>query len=176
MSGPGQHDVPEVAFSLGSNLGDRLQALRVARQMLLEEPRTSLAACSPLYETEPVGVDEAYQHLFFLNAVVIISGGQGAEHWLAVIQRIEQALDRQRGPDRYAPRTIDVDLLYCGEQRLTSPSLTVPHPRWLEREFVVRPLADVRPGLVLPGCKETAAALITRIQRPGAVRLFARDW
>lgn len=140
----------ETGFCLGSNMGDRLAALKRARDAMLERGGAKLAAQSPIYETEPVGVRPEYRDKPFLNAVVIIESDLPAGEWLHIAQGVERRLGRIRTDDRTAPRTVDIDILYHGSDYLESGILIVPHPRWAERRFVVQPLADVRPDLVLP--------------------------
>jgi len=167
----------EAGFSLGSNLGDRLAFLSGARDALAAVPGARLAAQSPVYETEPVGVKDEHRALKYLNAVVVVAAPLDARAWLAALSRIETALGRVRGPDRYAPRTIDVDLLYCGDEWIDRGGLSVPHPRWAQRRFVVQPLADVRPALRLPGAPGTVAAILATLEDPASdLRLFAAEW
>lgn len=167
----------EAGFSLGSNLGDRLGFLRAARDRLAAVPGARLVAQSPVYETDPVGVKPEYRDLKYLNAVVVIAAPMDAPAWLGALSAIELDLGRRRGDDRYAPRTIDIDLVYHGDAAVEGGGLVVPHPRWAQRLFVVRPLADVRPALVLPGngrsVGDTVAALAGS---PEKVWLFADAW
>lgn len=165
----------ESAFSLGSNLGDRLGFLREARRRMEALPGVRGLAHSPVYETEPVGVKPEHRHLAYLNAVVMVESDRRAEDWRPCMAAIEAALGRVRGEDRYAPREIDVDLIYHGADVLDGGGLIVPHPRWAARLFVVRPLADLRPDLVLPGATHPLRDLCADLERaePGAVRFFA---
>jgi 2-amino-4-hydroxy-6-hydroxymethyldihydropteridine diphosphokinase len=153
----------EIAFSLGSNLGDRVANLAEAKRQILDDPHARLAAQSALYETEPVDVNPAYQHLKFVNAVLIIDSSWPAEPWLARLSAIEQRMHRERSSDRNAPRTIDIDILYAGETCIDSGGLVVPHPRWAGRRFVVEPLAEVRPDLILPGVQQTVAEIFQNL-------------
>jgi 2-amino-4-hydroxy-6-hydroxymethyldihydropteridine diphosphokinase len=98
-----------------------------------------------------VGVKPEYRRLKYLNAVVILEADLDARAWLRRSGGIEAELGRVRTDDRFAPRTMDIDLLYRGDDRFDDGGLTVPHPRWMQRLFVVRPLADVRPDLRMPG-------------------------
>ncbi len=166
----------EAGFSLGSNLGDRLAHLAAARDRLAALPGARLLAQSPAYETEPVDVPAEYRHLPFLNAVVILEGSHDARAWLNDLHAIELALGRQRTADRNAPRTIDIDLLYVGGETIEKQNLTVPHPRWAQRRFVVQPLADVRPSLVLPDSRQTVANILAALPAEPVVTLFARTW
>jgi 2-amino-4-hydroxy-6-hydroxymethyldihydropteridine diphosphokinase len=166
----------EIGFSLGSNLGDRQAHLAAARQRILDERDTTLLACSPLYETDPVGVLEEYRDLMFLNAVLIVDSPADAREWLSRVGRIEDALGRVRTNDRNAPRTIDIDILYANDDYIDDGGLTVPHPRWVERLFVVRPLADVRPDLVLTGAGGSVADVLQGLPRDSGVRRLATEW
>ena len=140
------------AVGLGSNIGDRLENLRAARNSILDLPNVKPPILSSaVYETEPVGCEpEAGK---FLNAVVEFAYEGDPARLLEQLIQIEEALGRKRDHPRNVSRIIDVDLLYCGEQRIDDERLQLPHPRLHLREFVLRPLADIRPGLVLPGQK-----------------------
>lgn len=135
-------------MGLGSNQGDRHAFLETARKRLTALPGVVVVAESPLYETEPWGDrDQPY----FLNQVVALSLGAGwtPVRLLEALAAIETALGRRRGERRYGPRTLDLDILAYGRERLTEPGLTVPHPRLRERAFVLVPLADIAPDLVI---------------------------
>ena len=167
----------EAGFSLGSNLGDRLGYLRAARDRLAAAPGARLAAQSPVYETEPVGVKPEFRHLKYLNAVVIVVSDLDAAAWLERLDAIERDLGRVRTDDRFAPRTADIDLIYRGDSAIDGGGLVVPHPRWMQRRFVVQPLADVRPGLVLPGAGRSVREVLAALtDAPESVGLFAREW
>ena len=168
----------EVGMSLGSNLGERLAHLQEARERLRRvDPGARLLAQSPVYETEPVGVRPEHAALRYLNAVLVFESELPAGEWLHAIHGLERDMGRVRGADRNAPRPIDVDILYCGDACLESNMLIVPHPRWAQRRFVVQPLADVRPDLVLPEAAQSVRAILAALADPPAgIRLFAREW
>lgn len=166
----------EIAFSLGSNLGDRLALMQQARDALATRAVTGSSVQSSVYETEPVGVKPEYAGLRFLNAVVVVETGESAEAWLQALAGIEQRLGRVRTEDRYAPRTIDIDILYAGDHCIGSGGLTVPHPRWAERRFVVEPLAEVRPHLVLPGEKRTVLEILDGLPKAESLQRLATAW
>ncbi len=133
-------------IGLGANLGDPAVALQAAFAALSALPRTQLLQRSSLYRTSPIdagGPD-------YLNAVAEVSTGLGAHELLAHLNTIEQRHGRVR-THRNAPRTLDLDLLLYGDEVIDSPALTVPHPRLGKRAFVLVPLAELVPGLVLPG-------------------------
>lgn len=166
----------ETAFCLGSNVGGRLRLLSQAKTLILLEPQVKFVGQSPVYETEPVGVKPEYKALKFLNAVLIVESPYTAEEWLPKIHKIETFLQRVRTEDRNAPRTMDVDILFSGDQLVDSEGLKVPHPRWAERRFVVQPLADIRPELILPGTAEPVRTILTQLADMDDIRLFAERW
>jgi 2-amino-4-hydroxy-6-hydroxymethyldihydropteridine diphosphokinase len=166
----------EFGLSLGSNLGDRTGQLTRARAGIEHFPRTRVVAASPVYETEPVGVKAEYGHLKFLNAVLVIESGLDPDTLRREVAALEARLGRVRGPDRFAPRAIDIDILYAGDVLMETEGLTLPHPRWATRRFVVQPLADVRPDLVLPGARRTVRDILAALPSGEAVTLFSREW
>lgn len=176
-SGTGATGVTETGFSLGSNLGERLRMLAAARERLGATAGARLVAQSAVYETDPVGVRPEHRNRKFLNAVLIFEAPLSAAEWLARAGAIEAELGRIREPDRYAPRPIDIDLLYCGRETRDTGPLRVPHPEWAKRLFVVQPLADVRPDLRLPGSTGRVADLLPGLKAgPENVAVFARNW
>ena len=166
----------ETAFSLGSNTGNRLQFLRWAKTRLLFLSNARFADQSSVYETEPVGVKPEYQAMKFLNAVLIVESELTAEEWLAMIRTVENDLHRVRSEDRNAPRTVDIDILYCGDQVLDSDLLQLPHSRWTERRFVLQPLAEIRPERILPGVEQPVRKILEQVPDHHDVRLFAEKW
>jgi 2-amino-4-hydroxy-6-hydroxymethyldihydropteridine diphosphokinase len=133
-------------IGLGANLGEPASALREALLAIAALPDSRLAATSSFYRTAPIdssGPD-------YLNAVARLDTCLEPLALLAELQRIEQTHGRER-PYRNAPRTLDLDLLLYGDECLTTPALTLPHPRLHERAFVVRPLAEIAPQLSIPG-------------------------
>ena len=97
-------------------------------------------------------------------------------HLLEQLMPIEEALGRKRDHPQNVSRIIDVDLLYCGEQRINDERLQLPHPRLHLREFVLRPLADTRPDLILPGETKTVSELLADFKDSDAVVRFAESW
>ncbi len=167
----------EIGFSLGSNLYNRKRLLMQAKNLLLSAPRTSFAAQSPIYETTPVDVKPEYQHMAYLNSVVLVESELPLESWLSYIGKIEDMLGRERdAEDRNAPRPIDVDIIYAGEMIIDSGGLEVPHPRWAEREFVVRPLCDVRPEMVLPEACKSVAEILASLPPDKGLHVFDECW
>jgi 2-amino-4-hydroxy-6-hydroxymethyldihydropteridine diphosphokinase len=140
------HPPVQAFIGLGANLGDARATLQAALTALAALPNTVLRQSSPVYRSAPL---ESSGPNYF-NAVAWLDTHLDPHALLAELQRIEQAHGRER-PYRNAPRTLDLDLLLYGEQRIDSATLTVPHPRLHERAFVVRPLADIAPDLSVPG-------------------------
>ncbi len=125
---------------------------------------------SAIYETEPVGCESGAAK--FLNAAIEFGYEGQPENLLQVLANIEKRLGRPADHARTGSRNIDLDLLYCGEAVIATNELQLPHPRIVGREFVLRPLADIRPDLVLPGQAESVAQLLGALAvSPGVVRL-----
>jgi 2-amino-4-hydroxy-6-hydroxymethyldihydropteridine diphosphokinase len=143
-----------VAIALGSNLGDREHNLRNAAQRLAAV--VSHLQLSTFHETEPVGVGE---QAMFLNAAAVGETALEPQALLDALLGIEGALGRQR-PYRGAPRTIDLDLILYNARVIEAPRLTVPHPRFRERRFVLAPLAEVAPEWVDPVSGRTIRSLL----------------
>ena len=156
--------------ALGSNLGERLANLRNARKEIAAmKGALPPLRCSAIYETEPVDCEEGAAKFF--NAVIEFGyAGQPVElrRELAAIERV---LGRPATHERNVSRPIDLDLLYFGELVMETPELRLPHPRIVEREFVLRPLADIQPDLVLPKQTEAVNVLLLRLPMTGVVRL-----
>lgn len=177
--GPNSSSVPhlrEAGLSLGANLGDRRQALQQARLALQALPHTHEVSCAPIYETEPVEVCAAWQQCLFYNTVIVLATLLDLDDFAARLRALETALGRVRGPDRHAPRTIDIDLLYFGDLTRDTPQLRLPHPHIAVRRFVCQPLADLRPHLCLPGQTRTVQELLMRLSPTPRVWLAAEQW
>ncbi len=127
---------------LGANLGDREKTIRAA---VAELP--DVVAVSPLRETDPVGVTDQPR---FLNGVAALETELAPRELLDVLLAVERQLGRERR-ERWGPRTIDLDLLLYGDEVIEEDGLKIPHPRLHERRFVLEPLADLAPQLVVPG-------------------------
>ena len=133
---------------LGANLGDRERTLRDAVAALEAQEGIEVVAVSTLRETEPVGVGE---QPLFLNGAVALDTTLAAGDLLERLLAVEQRFGRVRIPGEHGPRTLDLDLLLYGEEEIDVPGLALPHPRLHERRFVLEPLAELDPGLVVPG-------------------------
>ena len=155
-------------MALGSNLGDRLANSRSARKAILDLPNVKPPILSSaIYETDPVGCEpEAGK---FLNAVLEFDYEGGPLDLLKNLKEIESALGRPPNHPRNISRKIDIDLLYCGDTATDAEELQLPHPRMHLRKFVLQPLADIRPDLVLPGQTKTVRELLAQIGDSGKV-------
>ena len=136
----------EVYLGLGANLGDRLSTLAEALRRVDELEGTTVLVVSRVYETEPWGVADQPA---YANVVAHARTSLRADEFLDALHEVEDALGRERG-ERFGPRTIDIDILLFGDEEWASPTLTIPHPRLTEREFVVVPLLEIAPDVRLP--------------------------
>ncbi|MGG6312092.1 2-amino-4-hydroxy-6-hydroxymethyldihydropteridine diphosphokinase [Paenibacillus macerans] len=141
MNTPSTSELSEAYIALGANLGDREATLMKAIAALQEHPEIEVLRCSDLYETDPVGyLDQPC----FVNMALALRTSLEPEALLSVMLDIELRLGRER-KIRFGPRTVDLDLLWAGGRELNTPLLTLPHPRMMERAFVLVPLADIVP-------------------------------
>jgi len=137
---------------LGANLGDREGTMRRALELLGDD----VVAVSTFRETDPVGYEDQPR---FVNAAVALETELGPRELLEQLLAVERALGRTRDGPRYGPRTIDLDLLVYGDDAFDEPGLHVPHPRLAERRFVLEPLFELAPDLVIPGAGPVSALL-----------------
>lgn len=137
-------------LGLGSNMGDRREHLREAVGSLAG---VGLVTVSPVYETEPVGGPDGQEPYY--NMVVELDTSLSPRELLGVCHRLESAAGRVR-EQRWGPRTLDVDILWMQDTHVEEPDLVIPHRRMWSRRFVVAPLADIAPDLVVPEALERA--------------------
>jgi len=135
-------------IGIGSNLGERELTIREALALIAADPELHLEAVSSVRETDPVGVTDQPR---FLNAAIRVATELAPRPLLERLLTVELQLGRVRSGERYGPRTIDLDLLLYGDEVVDEPGLCVPHPRLAERRFVLEPLAELDPKLVVPG-------------------------
>jgi len=128
-----------VYIGIGSNLGDRLENINKAVDCLRENQEITVEKLSSIIETEPA--DSAGPR--YLNAAIKITADLAPKDLLAVLQDIEKKLGRRR-PFKNAPRTIDLDILLYDDKIIDEPGLQIPHPRMFEREFVIKPLSEIK--------------------------------
>lgn len=149
-------------IALGSNLGDRAENIQRGIKLLLERvPGVKLNASAPVYETEPVDCAPGTQA--FLNTVIEIEADCLPHDLHAHLKAVESALGRPEHRERHSPRTLDLDLLYADDLVSDDPVLILPHPRLHLRRFVLQPLADIRPDLILPGLSHSVSALLAQL-------------
>ncbi len=163
------------AVALGSNLDDRLENLRAARQQIcnlanIQPPILS----SAIYETDPVDCEPGAPK--FLNAVVEFGYNGDPLQLLKKLKGVEDALGRPREHARNVSRRIDIDLLYIGDMKINDGELELPHPRMHLRKFVLQPLADIRPELILPRQAKTVRELLAQLNDTCNVVCVRNDW
>jgi 2-amino-4-hydroxy-6-hydroxymethyldihydropteridine diphosphokinase len=137
-----------VYVGLGANLGSREATLRRALDLLAADPRIDVVGVSDFRETDPVGIVDQPR---FVNAAAALDTDLSPRELLDRLLAVERELGRTHAGPRFGPRTIDLDLLLYGDAELDEPGLRVPHSRLHERRFVLEPLADLDPELVVPG-------------------------
>jgi 2-amino-4-hydroxy-6-hydroxymethyldihydropteridine diphosphokinase len=136
-------------IGLGANLGERERTIAAALRRIDEDERTSLLRSTVPIETDPVGYTDQPR---FFNAAASLATTRSPRELLDLLLEIERDLGRVRGEGpRYGPRTIDLDLLLYDDETIDEDALEVPHPRLHERRFVLEPLAELDPSLVVPG-------------------------
>jgi 2-amino-4-hydroxy-6-hydroxymethyldihydropteridine diphosphokinase len=156
--------VKTVFIALGSNLGDRLEHLRTGLSMLEQHPNIQVQAKSRVFETEPFGVTSAQGA--YLNAAAKLETTLSASDLLQVMLEIEKSQGRER-LERWGARTLDLDILMYDSEIILEPNLEIPHPRMLERAFVLAPLADIAPNLEIPGTELRIAQALERLNLNG---------
>jgi 2-amino-4-hydroxy-6-hydroxymethyldihydropteridine diphosphokinase len=160
----------EVYLALGSNLGDRAENLSRARAALTQRAITPIKL-SAIYETEPWGPVPQGR---YLNQVLHAATALEPRALLAEVLAIECTLGRDRRREiRFGPRLLDIDILVYDKIAITQPDLEIPHPRLLERAFVLVPLAEIAPNLVVNGVR--VADVLARLDRSGVARLAEVD-
>jgi len=156
-------------LGLGGNLGDRLKYLAGAVRALNAEPGVSVEKVSSVYETTPVGVVD---QPVFLNLAVQVTTTLSARELLTRCLQIENNFGRVRN-ERWGPRTLDIDVLWYDGNVVNDPDLTLPHPRMATRAFVLVPLAEIAPMLLIEGMRSDVLA--AKLDQSGLRRLGALD-
>jgi 2-amino-4-hydroxy-6-hydroxymethyldihydropteridine diphosphokinase len=152
--------MPRSLIALGANLGDRQQTLDRAVRLLAADPGIKLATRSRWHETAPIGGIPGQGP--FLNGAVLVNTTLASDQLHALVRRVETELGRTRA-QRWAARTVDIDLLLYGDEVILRPELVVPHPRMSFRRFVLEPAAEIAPDLVHPTIGWTIAALLAHL-------------
>lgn len=186
-------------LSLGSNLGDRIGYVQQAIHCLTDHPHISLLGSSSFYETEPLpepSSEGCLEHIghqktnsqhqetvnsnnqtaeqpWYVNVAVAIETELPPHELLGVCQSIEKQLKRERDPKRpLGPRTIDIDILFYGEQIIEAPNLSIPHPRLHQRACVLVPLLEICPSWIHPTYQQTISELHQGLESPEEVCLY----
>jgi len=158
-----------VGVGLGSNMGDRLQHLQEA--LLWLETLSDRPACaSPVYETSPLDCPDETSP--FLNAVCEIHFRGDLLELLHQMRAFEMERGRLRIYKKNTPRPLDLDMLYAGKLVMQTKELTLPHPRMLKRRFVLQPLCDIRPDLILPTLKQPVKVFLASVSSNEKIRLY----
>lgn len=152
-------------IALGSNMGDRELNLLRAIAEIGKLSESKITALSGFYETEPVGPPQDN----YLNAVLRLETALDAPVLLTELQRIETEIFQRKRDLRWGPRRMDLDILLYGDVTITTPELTIPHPRLHERRFVLVPLDEIAPELVHPKLNRTVAELLDKAPDTGKV-------
>lgn len=134
-------------LGLGGNIGDVIQSINNALQLIDKNQKICLLKASNVYKTPPWGVTDQE---WFYNACASVETSLTARELLEACLNTEQSLKRVRDV-RWGPRTIDLDILLFGDEVISEDNLQIPHPRMLERAFVLKPLADIKPDMILKG-------------------------
>jgi 2-amino-4-hydroxy-6-hydroxymethyldihydropteridine diphosphokinase len=157
-------------ISLGSNIGNRYDYLSKAIEYLTKHPKIQLVNTSSVYETDPVGYED--QDLF-LNMVIEIQTEWSPLELLDFCLKVELELGRKREVV-WGPRTIDLDILLYNQENIKSEKLIIPHPRMLERNFVMIPLSEIKPDIIIPNIEKPLDAWIKELANKEGVRIWKR--
>lgn len=157
-------------ISIGSNMGNRVNFLKKAIGLLDGDEGINVVDISSLYETDPVGFTD---QPLFLNAVLKIETLYGPEQLLEKCLEAERKLGRKRDI-RWGPRTLDLDILLYNQENIETENLSVPHPRMLERAFVIIPLLELNPDIMLPKMETPLIDVLEKIKDKEGVRIWKR--
>ena len=155
--------------ALGSNLEDPIKQVTTALKELTQIPQTTFIKCSPLYESDPVGVTDQPN---FINAVALVTTELSPHELLKELQKIENDHKRVR-KIHWGPRTLDLDLILYDQEKINTPTLIIPHPEFSKRSFVLKPLFDLNPKLITP-LDQTISELIAKIDCSD-LKIIAKD-
>lgn len=155
-------------IALGSNMGDRFEYLKKAIFLLNSHEEIRVVNTSSIYETDPVGYTDQDQ---FLNMAVQVITRLKPHELLGECLRIEEELGRKR-EIRWGPRTLDLDILLYNQENIETEKLTIPHPRMSERAFVILPLLELDPDLMLPMMEKSLESCLQSIPDREGVRIW----
>jgi len=161
-----------VVVALGSNVPPRRRTLDAAVARLARLPGTRLVASSPWRPSAPLDPPPGVACGEFLNGACLLHTTLAPRALLDALLAIERAQGRRRSGVRNEARTLDLDLLLYGDQQIDEPGLVVPHPRLALRPFVLEPLRELTPALVVPGTGASVATLAARVRDPAAARRY----
>lgn len=150
------------AIALGSNLGNSLDTVENALQGLANIPGIELVATSSWYQTKPIGPPQPD----YVNGCAVLQVQQNPEELLTILQAIELQFGRVR-QEKWGARTLDLDILLCGDLVIDTPNLTIPHGHLTERAFVLVPLAEIAPNWVEPVSKKAITQLVKEVDCTG---------
>ncbi|MBY6038499.1 2-amino-4-hydroxy-6-hydroxymethyldihydropteridine diphosphokinase [Fictibacillus nanhaiensis] len=160
-------------LSLGSNMGDREQFLKKAVVELNRDPEITIEEISSIYETDPVGYTD---QPLFLNLAIKLKTSLPPQSLLSKMQEVETKLNRKR-VRKWGPRTIDLDILLYNSVSIQTEVLNIPHPRMLERAFVLIPLSEIAPDDVYPGGSVSLHQVLCEQRDKEGVRIWKKiDW
>ncbi|UII56038.1 2-amino-4-hydroxy-6-hydroxymethyldihydropteridine diphosphokinase [Cytobacillus spongiae] len=158
----------EAYISLGSNIGDRSHFLESAIDCLVNDENIQVVNVSSIYETDPVGFEDQAP---FLNMVLKLETNFKPEELLDRLLKIEKKFGRKRDI-RWGPRTLDLDILLYNKENIESEKLTIPHPRMLERAFVIIPLLEIHPTIKIPKMEIHLNSFLQNIRDREGVRIW----
>ena len=158
----------KVILLLGGNLGDRETLLDRAREMIKEQAGKILRSSS-VYESAPWGFTAENN---FYNQVVVVSTGLTPHELLQTVQTIENRLGRVREGKNYASRTMDIDILFYGQEIIDTPELVIPHPQLHKRKFALEPLNEILPGWIHPQYDQSIGMLLRNCEDPSEVKIL----
>ena len=172
----GVFGIMEIGISLGSNKGNRVEFLQAAKKMICKKFKAISISQSSIYETSPVDVKDKFLNKYYLNSFIIINTDVCVKNIWNYVNEIEQKLGRNRTNEINIPRNIDIDIIYVDKTTINTSTLTVPHPRWFKRMFVLKPLAELNPTLILPHQNQSVKKLYLNLKSNEEVKLYQARW
>jgi 2-amino-4-hydroxy-6-hydroxymethyldihydropteridine diphosphokinase len=161
----------EVLLGLGANLGDRVEKIKSAINLLKQDGQMTVKAVSSLYESAPLGISDQPD---FINCVVKIVTSLPPHELLAAVKSIEVGMGRELD-SHMQPRPMDIDILLYDDQNLDSMELMIPHSRLRTRRFVLEPLLEIAPGAVDPITTKPLKEFLTDVKSQKIVKVFSAD-